>query len=412
MKRILFGQLVTMAEEPDAPPLENGELVIEGEKISVINQTVSDSFSGETIDLSDSLILPGFVNAHCHLSLSGLKGKIPQGLKFVNWIRQVVKFNAALPFTERAKTMYEAAQEMLASGVTTLVDYFSHPELLPEYAQLPFRQVLLYEVLGFQKNKSEENARRAESLLKEHTGHDGKIQLGLAPHAPYSVAPELYEKLIELAEKYQCLWSCHVAEVMEEQEFLKTGKGPFRNLLEERGVWEETWKPPGTSSIQYLDEMGVLEYMQTVHLNNLDDQDIDLLKRNNTGAVFCPGSTRWFGRTQYMPVRQLLDSGIPVGLGTDSYASNDGLNFLREIRLAGAMLPDVSRSEILWMATVGGAMVSGLSGGFLEPGERADLLVFKNPGSNPLKPWWDNIFDQIGEGPDLVFMVGTQLKEH
>ncbi|QPJ61736.1 MAG: amidohydrolase family protein [Candidatus Nitronauta litoralis] len=405
MKRILFGQLVTMAEEPDAPPLENGELLIDGENIVAINSQPSESFSGETIDLSDSLILPGFVNAHCHLSLSGLKGKIPQGLKFVNWIRQVVKLNTALPFTERAREMQIAAQEMLASGVTTLVDYFSHPELLPEYAQLPFRQVLLYEVLGFQKSKAEENVRRVESLLKEHTGHDGKIQLGLAPHAPYSVAPELYEKLIELAEKYQCLWSCHVAEVAEEQEFLETGKGPFRDLLEERGVWEETWNPPGVSPVKYLDEMDVLENMQAVHLNKMDEQDIHLLKRNNASAVFCPGSTRWFGRARYIPVRELLDAGIPVGLGTDSYASNDGLNFLREIRLAGAMLPDVSRAEILWMATVGGALASGISGGELVMGARADLIVFRL--KNKSRIWWDTIFDQIGEGPDRVFMAGS-----
>ncbi len=408
MKRILFGQLVTMAEEPDAPPLENGELIIDGEKIMAINSTPSEKFSGETIDLSDSLILPGFINAHCHLSLSGLKGKIPQGLPFVDWIRRVVKENSALPFTERAKALQEAARLLAQSGVTTLVDYLSHPELLTEYARLPFRQVLLYEVLGFKKNSADEITQQAEALLAEHAGHHGKIQLGLSAHAPYSVSPQLFKKLHDLTEKYDCPWSCHLAEVAEEAEFLKTGEGPLRDLLEERGVWETSWQPPGQSPVAYLSDMGRLDQMQGVHLNTIDEADIRLLVDGIAGAVFCPGATRWFGRGRYMPVRKLLDAGIPVGLGTDSLASNEDLNFLREIRLAAAMLPDVSRAEILWMATVGGAMATGIDGGEVVPGGRADLLAFKLKYPGPPKPWWEIVFEQLGAGPDRV-MVGGEL---
>ncbi len=411
MKRILFGQLVTMEGDPDAPPMENGELIIDGENVAAINETPSDNFSGETLDFSDSLILPGFVNAHCHLSLSGLKGKVPQGLKFVDWIRHVVSLNAALPFTERVDAMQAGAQEMLASGVTTLVDYFSHPELIAEYARLPFQQVLLYEVLGFQKNKADEIAHRAEGLLQEHPGHDGKIQLGLAAHAPYSVSPKLFGMLRDLADKYQCPLSCHLAEVPEESEFLQTGEGDFRELLEERGVWEPTWEAPGASPLKYLDEMGMLESMQAVHLNHIEETDNPVLESCELeGAVFCPGSTRWFARGRYLPVRQLLDAGIPVGLGPDSLASNDGLNFIREIRLAGAMLPEVSRAEIIWMATVGGALASGVAGGVVEPGEPADLLAFRNTSHDQSLPWWDRVWDQIGDGPDLVFTTGSTVQ--
>ncbi len=407
MKRILFGQLVTMDGDPDAPALENGELILSDEKISAINTDISAEFDGETIDLTDHLILPGFVNAHCHLSLSGLRGKIPRGLGFVDWIRQVVGLNMELPFTERVSALQEGAQELLASGVTTLVDYMSHPELIPEYARLPFRQVLLYEVLGFQKNKADEVAHRAESLLQEHTGHGGKIQLGLAAHAPYSVSPQLFEKLQDLADKYGCLLSCHLAEVREESEFLKTGGGPFRELLDERGVWETTWTPPGQSPVEYLGKMEMLEAMQSVHVNCLEESDTRFIDEGEmAGAVFCPGSTRWFGRSSWMPVRRLLDAGIPVGLGTDSLASNDSLNFLREIRLADAMLPDVSRAEILWMATAGGAIVSDLDGGEIVEGARADLTAFKLPGSTPQKTWWDVVLDHTGEGPERMMIAG------
>ena len=165
---------------------------------------------------------------------------------------------------------------------------------------------------------------------------------------------------------------------------------------------ESPWDLP----VAYLGELGMLEQMQAVHLNCIEDTDTRFLDSNMAGAVFCPGSTRWFGRARYLPVRRLLDAGIPVGLGTDSFASNDGLNFLREIRLAGAMLPDVSRSEIFWMATAGGAISSGIDGGEVVAGGRADLIAFQLHESALRKPWWDVVWDFPGGGPDTVIVGG------
>jgi len=381
--------------------IENGELLIEQGCIKEIRKTQSED--SECLDLSDHLLLPGFVNAHCHLSLSALHGKVPRCEKFTDWVRALLKENMQLPWGERVQAMKSGAQEMLNSGVTTLADFMSHPELLPEYAALPFRQILFLEVLGLKKSMAEEVLNRVTSVFASQNPKGDLLQLGLAPHAPYSVSPELFRELKNLALRYDCTTTCHVAEFPEEIRFLKEGGGDLQKFLEERGVIDDDWMPPGTSPVRYLDAIGVLDSMIAVHLNHIDG-DLECLAARNARAVFCPGSSRWFGRTQIMPVRQLLDAGVAVALGTDSLASNESLNFLREIKIADAMLPDVSRPEILKMATGGGGQALGLPTGTLAPGMSADLIGFRVP----YKPnaWTDVPFDSNRDRVDFSMVAG------
>jgi len=386
-QRILFRKLVTMTGDD----YEDGELIIGQGRIVEIRSDVSATFEGVTHDMSDCLILPGFVNAHCHLSLSALAGKIERRERFTDWIETVVTENNALPWPERVAAMHRQAETLIASGVTVLGDYLSHPELLVEFQALPFRQVLFLETLGFQHGVADSKAREVETLLQEHPGRGGRIRLGVAPHAPYSVSPELFRHLRKLADQMDCPFSCHVAEVEEETWFLKTGKGDFRELLEKRSVFDPQWSPPDIGPVAYLDRLGVLEGMTAIHLNYLKEGDAELLGNKNAAAVFCPGSTRWFGRRQWMPVRELLDHGVAVGLGSDSLASNESFNFLHEIRLAEEMLPELHRSEILWMAIVGGSQALGLECSGLEAGRPADLIGFRYGNHKP--EWWDVPFD-------------------
>lgn len=381
--------------------VENGELLIEQGRIKEIRQSQSDD--SECLDLSDHLLLPGFVNAHCHLSLSALHEKVPRCESFTDWVRALLKDNMQLPWDERVQAMKSGAQEMLESGVTTLADFMSHPELFPEYAALPFRQILFLEVLGFKKSMVEEVLNRVTSILTSQNPKGDLLQLGLAPHAPYSVSPALFRELKKLATRYDCSYTCHVAEFPEEIRFLKEGGGELQKFLTERGVIDDDWQPPGMSPVRYLDEVGVLDAMIGVHLNHIDD-DVELLAAHNARAVFCSGSSRWFGRTQIMPVRQLLDVGVTVGLGTDSLASNESLNFLREIKIADEMLPDVSRPEILKMATDGGGQALDLPAGSITPGMSADLIGFRV--RNKPTAWTDVPFDPDRDRVDFSMVAG------
>jgi len=387
--------------------IENGELLIERGLIKEVRQTQSPS-TVACLDLSDHLILPGFVNAHCHLSLSALRDKVSKCERFTDWVRALLRENLQTPWSDRVSALHSGADEMLKSGVTTLADTLSQVELLTEYAGFPFRQVVFLEVLGFKGHKVKESLEQVVSVFAGQNPKGRMSQLGLAPHSPYSVSPALFRELKRLASRTNCLSSCHLAEFPEEAHFLQKGGGELQEFLEERGVYDEGWVPPGKSPVRYLDDIGVLDSMIAVHLNHIDD-DLELLEARNARAVFCPGSTRWFDRTRFMPVRKLLDRGIPVGIGTDSLASNESLNFLRELRIADEMLRDVSRFEILKMATLGGATVLDLPTGVLSPGRPADLIGFRI--AHPSSSWTDVPFDPDRNTVDFLMVEGKPVSE-
>ena len=221
------------------------------------------------------------------------------------------------------------------------------------------------------------------------------------------MSSRLFKELKKLADKQGCRYSCHVAEVAEETRFLSAGKGDFVELLKKREVYDSSWQPPGVSSVRYLEQLDVLRDMVAIHLNHLDKNDLSRLAENNASAVFCPGSTRWFRRKTWMPVKEMLDRGISVGLGTDSLASNDSLNFFDEIRLSEEMLPELHRSEILWLATVGGSQALDIEKLGLEPGQPADLIAlrFRDSGED----WWDLPFDPDRRKVDFSMVSGDVI---
>jgi aminodeoxyfutalosine deaminase len=216
----------------------------------------------------------------------------------------------------------------------------------------------------------------------------------------------LLQKVKRLSEKYNCPISCHMAEFPEELQFLQNGSGDMKDFLIKLGVYDDCWVPPAKSPAKYLDSLGVLESLVAVHLN-LVGNDLDLLKSRKVKSVFCPQSTRWFGREKYMPVRDLLDLGMVVGLGTDSLASNESLNFLDELRAAENMLADVSQEEILFMATRGGAETVGMDCGVLERGRPADLVGFRVQEMDT--NWYGIPFEPERSEVDFVMMNGKKM---
>lgn len=396
--KIKFRALLPM----EGDTVENGELLIEQGCVKEIRPTQSPA-TDRCLDLSDHLLLPGFVNAHCHLSLSALRGKVPQCEKFTDWVRALLKENLQTLLKDRVQALHSGAREMLQSGVTTLADTLSEVELLPEYANLPFRQVVFLEVLGFKNSAAKEILAQVTSVFKTQNLEEPFLQLGLAPHAPYSVSPLLFQELKKLAMRHDYLTSCHLAEFSEEVRFLEKGGGELEAFLNERGVADENWTPPGKSPVRYLDDLGVLDSLIAVHLNHIEG-DLECLQSSKARAVFCPGSTRWFGRASFMPVRELLDLGVKVGLGTDSLASNDRLNFFNELRMADEMLPDVSRAEILNMATLGGAEILDLPVGAIVPGRPADLIGLRVSKKN--EHWHDVLFDHGRNSVDFAMVNG------
>ena len=400
--KLKFRALLTMCGDP----VENGELVIDEGKVVEIFDQLGKEKNMDVLDLSDCLLMPGFVNAHSHLGLTALEKKLNPYEFFAEWIRALIRLNAKLDSKSRVLGIHAGAEEMQRSGVTALGDYVAEPEMLKELDGLGFRSVLFLEIIGFQAEKAETLCNEVEDILKK--GSLSPLnRFGLAPHAPYSVSPNLFRGLGQIARRYNCPLSCHVAEIKEESRFLVLGEDSLEELLKERSAWDPKWQPPYKSSVQYLSSLGVLDRLVAVHCNFVSD-DIDIMRQKKVSTVFCPQSTNWFRRTPSVPVRALLDRGMTVALGTDSKASNDSLNFLDELRMADKLLPDVNRKEILDMATRAGGVALGLECGKLACGFNADLIGFRLPPSFS-GSWSDVPFESQRREVDF-YMVNGKVK--
>src|SRR5262249_21466323 len=151
----------------------------------------------------------------------------------------------------------------------------------------------------------------------------------LAAHAPYSVGPRLFRAIRKaIARDALVPSSLHLAESAEEVEFVRAGTGPWRELLEEVGAWDERWVAPGASPLQYVDDAGVLDpHLLVVHGVHLTPADLRTLARRGATLVTCPRSNRHTG-AGVPPVAAFYEAGVPVAVGTDSLASSPDLNIM------------------------------------------------------------------------------------
>ncbi len=205
----------------------------------------------------------------------------------------------------------------------------------------------------------------------------GRIRVGLSPHAPYTVQPELLRGAVELAREFGCPLAIHVAESREEIELLRDARGPFIELLQRRGVWQPGLFG-GRRVIDILESLAAAPRTLVIHGNYLDGDDLALLARHRQriSVVYCPRTHAYFAHEEY-PLAAMLAAGVRVAVGTDSRASNPDLSLLAELRHIAAVHPRVTLSQVLQLGTISGAMALGLEReiGSLEPGKRADLAV-------------------------------------
>jgi len=185
--------------------------------------------------------------------------------------------------------------------------------------------------------------------------------------------------VINHARQHDMRTCMHLAESVEEIQFLETGQGRFRELLEQIGVWDDLIPVPGHTPVRWMCELGGLGPECVIaHGNYVDVDEIDLLCATGTSVAYCPRTHSYFGHPPH-PVLELMGGGVNVCVGTDSLASNPSLSVLEElvhIRNEHAELPP---DVILAMGTLNGARALGLAHeiGSLEPGKQADLAVFR-----------------------------------
>jgi cytosine/adenosine deaminase-related metal-dependent hydrolase len=213
-------------------------------------------------------------------------------------------------------------------------------------------------------------------------GEAPALRASLAAHAPYSVAPSVFDEILaEMARRAPLPCSVHLSESAEEVRFLADAGGPWRALLDDVGAWDPRWRAPATSPVRYLDAAGFLSSrVVAVHGVQMDQSDLAILAHRETTLVTCPRSNRHTGAGT-PPVAAFYASGVPIAVGTDSLASAPDLNLFAELAALRAIAPDVPASRLLESATRIGATAlgCGASYGTIEAGKRARLLAVAVP---------------------------------
>ncbi len=363
-----------------SPAIQNGSILVQGGKIKFIGrkEECPNYGSSSTLDYSGHLIMPGFVNSHTHLSLSKLKNELERGLTFSKWIKKVRTHNYNLGEAEEKEATEEGIKELITTGTTTVGDISRSGFSMKVIREMGLRGIVFFEITGFKKLMKNDLLKRIYDFLKMNKGND-LIKPGLSPHSPYSVSPQLIQAVFSIAKDNKLPLVMHIAETKEELEFISKGEGAFRELLEDLDKWEPEWKPPKMTPIKYLNTLGFLKCITGIHLNYIDKDDIEIVKKNNMSVVYCPRSNEWFERKGTYPLMKFLEKGINVAIGTDSLASNTSLNMFDELVLIKKQFPGIKDGTLLQMATINGARALGLENdvGSLETGKEADIIGFK-----------------------------------
>jgi cytosine/adenosine deaminase-related metal-dependent hydrolase len=322
-------------------------------------------------------ILPGLVNVHTHLELSWMRSQVPPRPSMPEWASALIALRRNTS-VDPLPAIDSAIREATASGTALVGDVANTSATHGPLARSALSAMIFRELIGFRVEDPTTAIRDAQTQLYA-VPDTPSVRTTLAPHAPYSVSPVLLEALA--AHAVDRPLSIHLAESSAELEFLETGGGPWKTVLESVGAWNPRWPVPRCGPVEYLRRLGLLnDRLLAVHCVHLSKAELSSLASAGATIVTCPRSNDWTG-AGVPPIRSFYDSGARVTIGTDSLASAGSLSMFDEMAAVRRVTPAVSARRILRSATLDGAAALGFDDfGSIEPGKRAALLSVRVPG--------------------------------
>jgi cytosine/adenosine deaminase-related metal-dependent hydrolase len=361
-----------------APPIECGAVLLGSDgRIEAVGPDAlvarPAGVRGEAFP--DAILIPGLVNAHTHLELTGFDFGAPPEPDFHTWIGRVRRVKETRQTDAFLAAVQGGVVECWAGGVTTVGDTGDTGSVIQALAELGGSGVAYQEVFGPHPSQAAESfaglRRRVEELGQWQTG---RVRIGVSPHAPYTVSGPLYDAVAAWAGAEGLPLAVHLAESPAESELLLHGAGPFAEAWRERGIPLPTG--PGCLPVEWLERHGVLgERTLCIHVVQTHEADLARLARSAAAVAHCPLSNAAH-RHGAAPLAGFLAHGIRVGLGTDSVLSVGTLDLLAEAR-AARRLAALDADAALALATLGGARALRLEReiGSLEPGKWGDCAV-------------------------------------
>lgn len=390
----------------DGAPIDNGAVAISGNRIADVGKfdEITSGKAGEIVDLGEQALLPGLINAHCHLDYTCLRGKIPPQKSFADWIRAINTEKAKLSPKDYLVSINDGFAEAKECGTTTVANLTAFPELIPKISA-PIRTWWFAELIDVRApDRAGEIVELAiESLKSAHNW-------GLAPHALFTASKKLYRRCEEIARRNDILLTTHLAESQEEMEMFHDASGPLYEFLKSIGrPMNDCGSKTPLGLFVGAPGDGALPNWIVAHLNELIESDFDSLERSETRfhVVHSPRSHDYFKHSRF-PFEKLRALGFNICLGTDSLASNENLSLFAEMRAFQKEFPGVPPEEVLQMVTVNPARALRQENalGRIRRGCRADLISIPCSGT-------DDVFAEIiafEKAVDWILLNGKEKR--
>ena len=392
-------------------PIENGAVAVAGQVIAAVgpqHEIVAGFPNFHVESLGEAILLPGLINTHTHLELTAMRGYLEKEERdFFAWLRKltVARLERLTPEDIQVSAAWGAC-EAARAGITYVADASDAAKLsMQALREVGLRGVVYQESFGPDARLAQENVEKLKIKLSELREHETElVRAGVSPHAPYTVCGPQLRLIGELAQSQGLPLMMHAAESAAEEMLVRDGCGVFAEGLARREI---EWKAPGVSTIQYLRQVGVLETEPLLaHCIRVDELDIETLREKRAKVAHCPKSNAKLGHGR-APLSKFINTGVSVGLGSDSVASNNTCDLLEEARFAALMAraagDQVTAAQALEIATFGRVLAEGSVADLTAVSLRG---VHQTPNYDPVATL---IFASSGRDVILTVVAGREI---
>lgn len=385
--------LITMNNGDE--PIEDGAISIELGKIIDVgtrSELKSKHPTAPESHFEGNVLMPGLVNAHCHLDLTNLSESIrtplsepPANEDYIEWLVGMINYRRGLSSKSAIEAIQKGAQLSIDNGTTCIGDSTTFEGNYKVLAEMGVRAIIYNEITSGRGNEAQELFENALAIVEKYfdPSKDDRITAGLFPSAPYLLSKNLLRIIGQHALDGEIPLKIHASESFPEMEFFFDSTGAIGEKLFPAIGWKGELPPAHLKTpIGYLDEIGFLKAAPSIiGCNHLSEKCLRAVARNMCRVIYCPTDNSYFQHGA-LPITKLQDNGIPIGIGTGSPMNKMKLSMWEEMREAirsGNATP--TPKDVMAMATIGSARTLGLENqiGSLTEGKRADYIVVDLP---------------------------------
>lgn len=364
--------------------IKKGILVLDG------NGVVKDLIDpGKTSELPaaekfDGIICPGFINAHCHLELSHMRGQVKKHTGFTGFAQELLPKRGKFSPEEILSAIEKADEEMFANGIAGVGDISNTADSFSQKTKSKMQYHTFIELLGLNPQATEKVIAAGRELMGQ-----APKPVSLSPHAPYTASNELLEIIGNSSHDENCPLTIHNQESTGESEFFMRGTGPMREFYEFLGIPIPFFKPTGVNSLRSkLKSLPHTRNLLLVHNTFTSEEDIRWAEFYSKKLYwcFCPNANLYIENA--LPFFKIFrEAGLKIIVGTDSLASNDGLSVLDELKVIAENVPGISLGELLAWSTKNGAEALSFSSlGSFEKGKKPGVNLLTKVTAEKLLP--------------------------